>query len=712
MYRKSRSAGKKGKDRQGKDRQEQGKTSGFLLFSIRNKIFICYLIPIIFMIIIGISAYQNASEGMNAKFQETARQTINMAAEYVDMSCSFIEAEGLKYAFDTELGKYFLGMYESDPLENMNIQSNVNATILASRVANPFISNIHIVTRDEYMMLSTRSGINKNGFLEEYREEMILLSKDGNTLPKWVDRHMVMDGHLGIEESDYIMAYQSLDKSKAGMIVIDIKESAIRDFLSQLDLGDGSLMGFITSGGREVVCENIGEDGSSILEEGKQVFFGESFFQQAVSGEVMSDICEITYQGDEYLFFYSLCEISGGTICALVPMQVVTGQAEGIKTMTIQLIMLASVIVMIIGIVITAGIQKNMKRISRRLNEVAKGDLTVQVKVRGRDEFRNLAYTATDMIQNNKKLVTKVGVATRHLETSAEEVEEASGIISAYSSKIKTAIDGINDGISRQSEHAQECVDKTDLLSDEIQGVSRVMEDVRKLADETGEMIDRCLEIVQALGESSRQTNDITSQVGSSIEALRKESEIINDFVELITDISEQTNLLSLNASIEAARAGDAGRGFAVVAEEIRKLADDSARAAGEVRNNVAHIGVQTDHSVESARQAKNMVSRQSEAVEEAVGVFGEMNLHMNALLDGLKEIAQNTDKADQEREGAVSAVKNISEIIKETAESSEVVHDVAVDLMQNVENLSRIAGVLGDNMEGLKTEIAVFKTE
>lgn len=702
----------KGVSKKGKDRQRQGRTSGFLLFSIRNKIFVCYLIPIVFMIIVGVSAYQKASEGMNVKFQETAQQTINMAAEYVDMSCSFIEAEGLKYAFDTELGRYFLGMYELDPLGKMNVLNNVKATILASQVANPFISNIHIVTKEEYMMLSTKSGSNKNGFLEEYREEMVLQSKDGKNLPKWVDWHTVMDERLGIKESDYIMAYQTLAQSKSGMIVIDIKESAIRDFLGKLDMGDGSLVGFSTPGGREVICENLGEGGSSILEEGKKVFFEEAIYQQAMNEEVMADSSEVIYQGNEYLFIYSRCEVSGGTICALVPMQVVTAQAEEIKTTTIELVILACVIAMVIGVVITVGIQKNMKRISRRLSEVAEGDLTVQVKVKGRDEFRNLAYTATDMIRNNKKLVTKVRIATRHLETSAGEVEEASGVLSEYSTEITKAIDGINEGISRQSEHAQECVIKTDLLSDEIQGVSRVMEDVKKLAGETGEMIDHCMDIVQALGESSRQTNDITSQVGSSIEALRKESEIINNFVETITDISEQTNLLSLNASIEAARAGDAGRGFAVVAEEIRKLADDSARAAGEIRINVAHIGAQTAHSVESAKQAESMVSKQSEAVEEAVGVFREMNLHMNALLDGLKEIAENTEKADQEREGAVSAVKIISEIIKETAESSEVVHDVAINLMQNVENLNRTARVLGENMVGLKAEIAVFKTE
>jgi len=230
------------------------------------------------------------------------------------------------------------------------------------------------------------------------------------------------------------------------------------------------------------------------------------------------------------------------------------------------------------------------------------------------------------------------------------------------------------------------------------------------LVNETDTMISRGMEIIQLLGNRASETTEITTKVGESIDSLRQETAVINNFVSTITEISEQTNLLSLNASIEAARAGDAGRGFAVVAEEIRKLADDSAKAAGEISNNVAHITAQTQKSVESARTAQNMVAAQTEAVEQVVEVFVNMQNQLSMLVDGLKEIVSSTEKADHERSYTVDAVRNISAIIEETANSAAIVRDVAGKLMDSVQDLNQTADSLGENMDDLKSEISVFK--
>lgn len=688
--------------------KKSGKSSKLL--SIRNKIVVCFLVPIVFMVIIGVSAYRKSAEGLSEKFTDSTLQTMRMATENLNMSCDFIRSEGLKYAYDDDLRKYFLGMFEDNPVDKLNFLTSTKSNLLSVQTSNPFISHMHIIPKKGVNLLSTKLSSGVDGFLDEYKED-VASGEGRRSIPQWIDSHPVLDEKVTETEKDYIMAFEMMSQSNNACVVIDIKPSAITDFMEEIDIGDGSIIGFVTPGGRELVVENVEEGKESVLPEEGNVFSGQEYYT-AVMGEAVADAgtAEIDFQGEKYLFIYSHSADIGFTTCALVPMRVVTSQATEIRNMTIGLVILACVIVVIVGIFITAGIENNMRRISRKFGDVAKGDLTVTVSAKGHDEFQDLAGSATNMITNTKKLVNQVSNATGELEVSAQNVGQASELIHEYSQDITRAIGEINEGMEEQSRHAQECVEKTDILSNEIQEVSHVVERVEKLVGETEGMINKGMEIVQVLGDRAGETTQMTVKVSESIESLRKESEIINSFVATITEITEQTNLLSLNASIEAARAGEAGRGFAVVAEEIRKLADDSAKAAGEIRNNVANITAQTQNSVESASQAKAMVELQTKAVEEVIAVFREMQERMGQLIEGLKDIVVSTEKADGERSAAVAAVKNISDIIEETAGSAETVNDVANKLLNHVEKLSTTASVLDENMEGLKNEISVFK--
>lgn len=680
-----------------------------VLFSIRAKIFLCFLVPILFLILVGVFSYKKAAAGMYDTFRDSNEQTINMANQYIDVSNSFIEAEALKYAFQSDLGKYMIGLYETDSTQKKSVINSVGSSIRASQAGNEFISNIHIVTIEDIQMLSTRAGGNVMGIYKEYKDEMLGYSDNGKKLPEWVDYHKTLDETLGLKQSDYIMAYQTTPQSGKGFIVIDVKASAIQQFLDSLDMGDGSIIGFVTQSGREIISEKLPDGQESTRADGETVFYGQDFFNNLEDQQTTK---EVSINGKSYLFFYSRMERTNAAVCALVPMEIVNGQADDIRNVTIAVVLIACVVAVLIGIIISTGIQKNMKRISGRLEEVAEGNLTTKVSVKGHDEFNNLAVVANHMINNNKKLVQKVSGATDTLESSAQEVRQASNVMKDYSVNIIQAIDEINDGITKQSEHAEECVRKTDTLSEEIQNVSSIAGQVEGLVSEAENMINHGMQMVQTLGERATKTTDVTIKVETSIEELKKESEIINEFVETITDISEQTNLLSLNASIEAARAGEAGRGFAVVAEEIRKLADHSAEAAGEIQNNVTHITDQTVNSVENAKQARDMVALQTEAVQEVVGVFDDMNQCMQKLFDALKEIVSSTEQADKEREDTLAAVKNISDIIAETAEGTKLVQSVAAKLQENVDTMNQTAQSLGDNMNDLKSEISVFKTE
>jgi len=634
-----------------------------------------------------------------------------MAAAHIDLVSSFVKTEAIQYTYNEDLKKLTAGLFFGDPLAKKNANDTLCADIIASQTTNSFISNAHIITQPGLNMYSTRST-SIDGILDEYKTT-VEDPENSKAIINWIDTHEMLDDTFNMKTDSYIMSYQVFNSNNRAIIVIDISSSEVQEFINSIDLGEGCTIGFITPGGRELISNTDKESDETADAEIEKVFYGTDFYNAAladVQEDTTKGVRDVKVNGKNYLFFFANCEISGAMICALVPIETVTAEAGAIKSLTIALIIAAVIIVVIVGLLISESIRKNVGRISKGLNEVAEGDLTVEVKVKGNDEFKDLAKSATDMVYNTKKLVQKVDGATGALETSAIDVKSASDTLGECSKEISEAVEEITKGMARQSRHADSCVATTDKLSEEIAEVTAMVEKVYALIDETTKMIGLGVEKIETLGEQAGETTKVTEEVTRSIEELREESEKINSFVGVIASISSQTNLLSLNASIEAARAGDAGRGFAVVAEEIRKLADESAEAAGEISKLVGDISIQTKSSVASAESAQAIVNKQTTLVGETSEVFETMKKKMDALIEGLKDISVASEAADASRIEAVEAVRDISQIIGETAEHAETVMGVSERLAGNVENLDETATKLGESMADLKTEIEVFK--
>lgn len=670
------------------------------LLGIRNKIFACFIIPVVFMAVVGYVSYNQAAGGLNDKFIESTTQTMNMAMDYLDMSNTFIQSEAMRYMLDAGIESYVIGMPGKKAAEKGKYYSDERVVLMSSQSTNPFIKDIHIITKGAYDMLSTAVQDKLPGVYDEYLEE---LKKDHepSQLPRWVSSHDIIDNALSLDKDQYLYSFQVQDGSKLAYIIVDVEKETIFNILTGMDFGKGSKVGLVLPGGSEF---SIDADSDTVLAD--PVFINQSFYDP----EMEAGYKNVNVGGSSYIYMYEKSEFNDMALCALIPLVTVTGQAESIKTMTIILVAVAAVLAALFGTIIAAGIQNNMKRISKKLDEVANGDLTVDVKAKGRDEFQFLASSASNMIVNNKKLIYKLSDTAYNLEDSARSVNEASSAISDYSGQIGAAIDEINAGMVRQEEHATECINVTNNLSERIKEINADVDEIERAIRDTENMINEGTDIVNNLAVRAAETSELSARVGENILKLQKDAMSITEFVETINAISNKTNLLSLNASIEAARAGEAGRGFAVVADEIRQLADQSSSATVEIDDKIGKIDGHSRISVESAQHAEEVVRQQQDEVGNVIAVFEKIRERMELLIEAVRKITDSAMLADNERREAVSAVKQISEIINSTSDSSSKVSSIADSLLDSVDRLGKTADELDNDMNGLRTEISAFR--
>lgn len=671
------------------------------------QILLGFCVPVIFVIIVGVQAYNSAAEGLKERYEEATIETLNMSLNYVELGKEFIESEAFKYANDDTVGKYLMGFYEEngvegDSVKRAEVMTSIRDQIFDSRISNSFINNIHIISKEGISTLTTKVEYSKTdleGFYQELADK--IKAEQGSNDAIWLDSHSLIDEKLALNPEETILSYMCPNSYRTGYVVVDMTTENIISLLSGVDLGENSIIGMVTSSGKECV---VGAEG--------EVFTTISGYQESVASEELSGFYITEYNGETCYYLYSKTEDNTYMICGLVPESSIMKQADQIKNLTIVLVVLACVAAVGIGIFLSYNIGRKMKRMTHNMGKVAQGDLLARVKVAGRDEFAELGQSLNHMVENTGALVKKVAGATQKVQDSTDAVTRVSGVIEEYSENITGAIGEIHIGMDVQAQNAQECLMKTDKLSEEIQLIAGGIGEIEEVIKQTDDRVLEGLGTVHALDERAQATADITYKVGESISKLQQEFEQIDSFVDTINQISGETNLLSLNASIEAARAGESGRGFAVVAEEIRKLAEGSAVASDNIRKIVEGIRKSTLHSVEQAEESRRMVDLQSKAVAEVQTAFTMVQDYMGRLRDLMENITTNTEMAENERVATLQAIESISAVIEETAASAAVVNQTAEGLMEHVSELRGTADSLLENMDGLKSGISSFTVE
>lgn len=681
-----------------KEKKQKQKTKKGM--SIIKQISIAFIIPILFVILVGILSYMQAEKGLRENYEESALATLNATNQYMTLGLQLVEAEAIKYACDTNMNEYYMGLYENNNAKKSQTISSMQSSMKSAKATNKFIENIHIVTRSDVTMQTTKQIQSGTGtsIYEEFLSELEN-TYGSNINAAWLEYHNLLDEKLKLSSQDYILSYYCTSNNSQAAVLVDVSTETIMNALSAMDMGNGSTVGFITKEGREIVSGN--DTGFSLA--------GKNYYADFLASEAPTITTYVYENSQEYLLLASKTTLASSVIYALVPKNAVVEKAAGIKLITILLVLLSCLIAVIIAFLISAKISRRMKLISTGLNSASEGNLTTRIKMKGTDEFTSIGENINHMITNMNMLVRDSKQNVSRVSETVQEVTNTSGIVNSHSENINHAIEEINSGIIRQAENAKECQQKMDTLSDEIKTMVKEVEKIETYAASSHDMIVSGVQQMNSLSAGSSSTNQVIDQVMDNISNLSEKTKAIEEFINIINDISSQTNLLSLNASIEAARAGTFGRGFAVVAEEIRHLADSSLQAADQIRATVKDIRSHVEETTLSAGNAAQIISRQNATINSMNAIFDQMSLGMAELLSSVDEISSNIEKVDFNRHSTKLAVEQITEVIHTTSSFSSKVSLLANELLENVEKMNAISDQLMKGTHELQSEMEHF---
>lgn len=356
-------------------------------------------------------------------------------------------------------------------------------------------------------------------------------------------------------------------------------------------------------------------------------------------------------------------------------------------------------------------ISKPIQKIAFAAEQVATGNLRIEnIQVKSRDEVGNLAAAFNQMVHNLRDLLRSIGISSEQVAASAEQLTASAEQSNLATSHIATTIQDVAEGSDRQMQSVTETATMMHEMSSGIQQIASNAQSVSSSAARASDISQSGNQAVQTAVEQMQKISRTIDELGHMIRGLGEQSNEIGNIVEVITGIAEQTNLLALNAAIEAARAGEQGRGFAVVADEVRKLAAQSSESAKQITELISSIQRETAKAVHSMDAGTKQFHEGIQTVTTAGLSFENIMRAVNDVANQIQEVSASTQQMSAGTEQVMQAVKTIESVAAESVASTQNVSAATEEQLATMDEIASASAALSKMAAELQSAISKFK--
>lgn len=486
-----------------------------------------------------------------------------------------------------------------------------------------------------------------------------------------------------------------------GVVAIDLDISKFSKSMNDINIGKN---GFMTI---------IGEDGKYISHPDETKIDSDEATKLTLWDDIQKNkegYSDYEIDGTDKFSAFVTNERTGWHFVSSLNKSEITASANKISNISWIVTAIFGLLSAIIAYFVGKRISNNIHTVKGALETASQGDFSTRVSVNTKDEFKELEQSFNDTMDQLSSSLGKIGVSSKTVLDTSSQLSVITRETNAALSEVALAIEEIAQGSTLQARNVQVSSDQMRGLARQLEDISIVTEKMNNVSHRSMELSTKGLEQVELLSNKSSETKSSTTEVASIVQEVNVRMEEINEIIEVITKITDQTNLLSLNASIESARAGEHGRGFAVVANEVRKLAEQSQASAGEIKRIVDSIKAVVRNAVDSMERTNQAVTDQDQAVTETKAIFTDILAAVRELAQKADEVQIAIKESNTNKDAVSNEMESIAAVSQQTAAATEEVAASAEQISATMNSFTQHANGLKELSEQLDSEIKKFK--
>ncbi|WP_410771123.1 methyl-accepting chemotaxis protein [Fontibacillus sp. BL9] len=674
--------------------------------SVGMKLFIILFVTVVLMsTILGISSYLMSREIIRGQVGSASSQAIEQAADKLDIIFAEYESISRQMAVDQILKTDLETVTTTDVgiIKKTDAETRIKNKLDSMKGSDDRLLGIRLVSKDlsSIYASSGASGTQQDNENVKARIQNII---DGAGKTVWIPG--LKKGFFeSFNEPTITMGrvLQNLKRPEAEYILlIEIKDKALVNMLSNLKIGKTGEVRVITS-------ENtiVHSSDPSLIETKSFIGLDE---ERVKSGQNSFDAND--ENGVKQLVVFRQLETVNWRLIGYAPESDFLSAADRLIYVTLFVLILAILVASAIGYYLFRMVGKPLQKLSRLMEEGERGNLKVRTNFKGKDEIGRLGQSFNNMLGQISLLVDRTNGSTRELLGTAENLTKASRDTSVTAGEIAAATGEIAQGASSLAEEAEKGTE---------------------LAEEIGIQMNRMADLNDAMDESagrviavSRQGRDYMEQLVDKTEAVSRMTTVIEEnsgklsrstysirsILAPMVEMTKQTNILSLNASIEASRAGSAGKGFMVIAEEIRKLSAQSNDSIQNVSAMTEEIQAAIEDTVNVLSSVTPMFDEQLASVREASSIFQDVSREMESFVGEIQASSASVKELLVSQSSLRDFITSVSSVVQQTNASTEEVASMSSEQYKVSEELVRLSNRLEELSESLKKSLSVFQVE